>query len=1036
MAICIALVLVTTICTTISFYFILKNDKHRESRQRIHVAFDIVMHDLQQRIESRRLRFRDFLKENPKLHLLLNLYRQEPERMGERGFITAYLGRVGQRIKNFAGLVDLDFLGLYGADRELLIYYKRTSEADDLCAYVPSAGGKKTKLSINDERKLAARLINDPVIPYRPLPSDVSASYFGYIPQSLDTEYFKKNGRVGIRIVASIFRGGEMTGFVVGESLIDQQMVDEYVGLSQAEINFFAGQDFSVGSLSVQKSIDLNLTTCESDLPHNGSNPPERPVEIVRLGGHDYYQWQCALRSNDGSPVGGITFGFSRQYEQRAINNVFFIVFVVCLGIGALATFIAVLFSRKIAGPIRYVSKIIMSVARGDISSAVNNDRIKDTSMRLSQSGDKFNQCMVDPTNSFKHPDDEIEQLILAVCNMAQYLRQMADDAEHISRGEIRSTISHLSEKDVLGLAFQRMTDYLERFSRIAAKIASGDFSETIEIKSEKDVLGNAFLFMSNELSTTISKLRKEIQDRERAEYQLREREFQLRTFFNSNPEGILILGLDGGIQQVNKSLLKLTGYVEEDLLNKNYMEFLPAEDVMEISSAANFMSRGILLDNPIETRLTCRDGRQIHVRVRGWLIVDENSKAIALGAFIRDISHEKDLSQAKTELEKQLQQLQKTEAIGNLAGGIAHDFNNILAGILGYAELLQCTTDSLEKKGQLYVSRIIEAGERAKGLVQQILRFSRKERGLLAATPVSSIVKETVKLTQSTLPASIEVVSNLKDTHAHVYGDATQIHQVLMNLCTNAYHAMRELGGRLEIQMGLHWLDTEKRHLSMRIPPGQYVRISVADAGHGMSQETVSRIFDPYFTTKPQDEGTGLGLSVTLGIVKNHNGLIEVESRLGEGSRFDLWLPAIDPEDQHTFVKETPLPAGNNERILLVDDEAFFLDAMARHLDSLGYRTFACSRGGEAFSQFQGAEKPFDLIITDQNMPEMNGTDLIAAIRKIDKMVPVILCTGFSEVLTEQAAKPYSINKLLMKPVSRRELSFAVYDAMNPKDA
>ncbi|MCF8127369.1 MAG: GAF domain-containing protein [Deltaproteobacteria bacterium] len=384
-----------------------------------------------------------------------------------------------------------------------------------------------------------------------------------------------------------------------------------------------------------------------------------------------------------------------------------------------------------------------------------------------------------------------------------------------------------------------------------------------------------------------------------------------------------------------------------------------------------------------------------------------------------------------KRSLTMQLQQTQKMEAIGTLAGGIAHDFNNILGGMIGYTELALVNVSFGDEKLRGYLNKILVSCNRAKDLVQQILKFSRRDGNAMAGLAIKPILKESVKLLRSTLPSYIELRERINAEADGIVGDPTQIHQIIMNLCTNAYHAVRE-GGGMTVSLENETFHEPKDFMSFKVPPGEYVKLSVEDTGHGIPIDIQARIFEPYFTTKKINEGTGLGLAVVLGIIKSHNGLMQMDSTPGKGSRFDVYLPLRDsvPLDRAGIIQD--FPKGNGEKVLVVDDEEFFLDILREHLEGVGYRVTANRNSSKILEIFREEPKGFDLVITDQAMPEMTGVQLVSEIRKLNRDVPVILCTGYSESVSEQTIKHYRINKFLMKPITRRDLAEAVHDVLD----
>ncbi len=527
---------------------------------------------------------------------------------------------------------------------------------------------------------------------------------------------------------------------------------------------------------------------------------------------------------------------------------------------------------------------------------------------------------------------------------------------------------------------------------------------------------------------TEIQSVGRNITERKLAEKALRESEYRFRAFFNSNPQGIILVDLEGHVLDANRSLLKLAGYKLEEIRGTAYKDLVHARYHPRIARNIEALLAGHVLDEIVEIEYIRKDGSNIHVKVRGWGITDEKNQPVALGAFIRDITREKRLAADKADLEGQLQQTQKMEAIGTLAGGIAHDFNNILSGILGYAELALIEADPAHKVMNHYLSGVRDACHRARSLVQQILKFSRRDDTALVPLAVNPLLKEAVKLLRSTIPATIRIKTDLAADRDTVVADASQLHQVIMNLGTNAYHAMRDTGGRLTFSLQNRMLAESRYFMTLSIPPGEYLKIAIRDTGPGIPSELQDRIFEPYFTTKEKQEGTGLGLSVTFGIVKNLNGLIEVEESAAGSTTFAVYLPLAQKTGVQPPATQTAMPRGGNEKILCVDDELIFLEVVQKHLEGLGYRVTCHQSSIRALDDLRVAPAAFDLILTDQSMPEMTGVQLAAEIRKTNPSVPIILCTGYSETVTAQSARTLGINQILMKPVTRQELAQTVH--------
>jgi CheY-like chemotaxis protein len=371
-------------------------------------------------------------------------------------------------------------------------------------------------------------------------------------------------------------------------------------------------------------------------------------------------------------------------------------------------------------------------------------------------------------------------------------------------------------------------------------------------------------------------------------------------------------------------------------------------------------------------------------------------------------------------------------EAIGTLAGGIAHDFNNILGAIIGYAEMALYDTkkDSMEHYN---IDQVLSAGHRAKDLVKQILAFSRKSEQDKSIISLANIVAEALKLLRASLPTTIEIRQNIEPNLDAIFADPTQMHQVVMNLCTNSAHAMGDTSGILKVELHNVDLSVHKAAQYPELNPGLYVKLSISDTGHGMDSETLDRIFDPYFTTKEQDKGTGMGLAVVHGIIKGQGGVIRVQSTPGKGTRFDILFPVMEKQMESETAALKALPTGN-EHILFIDDEETLIDLGKSMLKKLGYRVETQTRPDEALETFGAAPHKFDLVISDMTMPGMTGNSLASELMKIRSDIPVIICTGYSERIDEQRAKDLGIKGLIMKPFTIRSLSKTVRDVLDGK--
>ncbi|MHB1185032.1 MAG: PAS domain S-box protein [Desulfobulbia bacterium] len=396
-------------------------------------------------------------------------------------------------------------------------------------------------------------------------------------------------------------------------------------------------------------------------------------------------------------------------------------------------------------------------------------------------------------------------------------------------------------------------------------------------------------------------------------------------------------------------------------------------------------------------------------------------------GRYVRmevatDITARKRADQEKAELETQIRTTQKMEAIGTLAGGIAHDFNNILVPIIAYTDMVMATEVPGSANWQ-NLQEVYKAANRAKELVKQILTFSREREHEICPVQIVPVVKESLKLLKASLPSTIEITQRLEAEGVTILADPTQIHQIVMNLCTNAYHAMRDKGGVMEVTLSQVAIGS-RDSLDRRLLPGSYLVLTVSDTGLGMDQATMERIFDPYFTTRKHGEGTGLGLAVVLGIVKKYGGDIRVYSEPGQGASFQVYFPVLGKVEEGLSSILSTAPVTGDERLLLVDDEPQIVDSMQKMLEFHGYHVTTKTSSVEALEVFRLGPESFDLVITDQTMPYMTGDQLVLELKKIRPDIPVVLCTGFSLVLDEAKAKALGIDAFLLKPVLRKEMS------------
>ena len=516
-----------------------------------------------------------------------------------------------------------------------------------------------------------------------------------------------------------------------------------------------------------------------------------------------------------------------------------------------------------------------------------------------------------------------------------------------------------------------------------------------------------------------------DITARKHAEAALLESQREYKRIVETSLEGIWVTNRERLTTYVNPRMAELLGYSVEEMIGKSGRDFMFEEDIERVETlAAKFKSEGIA--QHLDMRFKRKDGTPLYVLVAAKPTLGPDGEYQGALSMCMDVSDRKFAEEERAKMERQFMQAQKMEAIGTLAGGIAHDFNNILGAIQGYGELV---LETIEPGSQAYLDQqeVLQASERASQLVRQILTFSRKTPNKRVLVSLPLIVKEVAKLMRATLPSTVEVRLNIELEEALVSADPIEIHQILVNLCTNAGFAMQDNGGVLEVSLRHHSVHNGGSY-GAELDPGDYYLLGVADTGMGIPPEIIGRIFEPFFTTKEAGEGTGLGLATVHGVAKNLGGKVTVYSELGQGTTFHVYLPAT--EGRHTEEVRPELVRGT-ERILLVDDEPALARLGKSILEGLGYLVHTETSSIAALSLFQSSPADFDLIVTDETVPKLKGTEMARFIADIRPDLPILLCTGYGQ---EIEGIPPSIRAVLHKPVSRAELSRAIREALQDR--
>ena len=491
--------------------------------------------------------------------------------------------------------------------------------------------------------------------------------------------------------------------------------------------------------------------------------------------------------------------------------------------------------------------------------------------------------------------------------------------------------------------------------------------------------------------------------------------ENRYRALVEHNPGPICMHDLSGVLLFVNTAWSEPLGYTAAEMIGCHLGAFLVPTTQSLFSDYLVRISQEQTFDGTI--KLVAKDGKERLWLYRALRYEEPDTTPYVYG-------HAQDITERK-QLEAQVQQAQKMQAIGTLAGGIAHDFNNILTAIIGYTEL---TLDDIppDSQAEADLQGVLTAGLRAKDLVRQILMFSRQDVQERQPLELHLLVKEVLKLLRASLPVTISIHEHLDPQTGTVLANPTHMHQVLMNLGANAAHAMRDSGGVLEIRLAPYRVEASDKAALAELQPGPHVLLTVRDTGHGMAPEVMARIFEPFFTTKGIGEGTGMGLAVIHGIITDHGGMITVESHPGQGTTFQVYLPASEPIPNQEEVPDEPLPGGG-EHILFVDDEAALVQLGQRMLTRLGYKVTACQSSVEALQRFQQAPQDFDLVVTDQTMPEMTGDRLTHELRQLRPDIPIVMCTGFSRTIAPAKAHTTGIDAVCMKPLVAGQVARAI---------
>jgi PAS domain S-box-containing protein len=514
-----------------------------------------------------------------------------------------------------------------------------------------------------------------------------------------------------------------------------------------------------------------------------------------------------------------------------------------------------------------------------------------------------------------------------------------------------------------------------------------------------------------------------------RRERVLQERDKRFRAMIERSGDAVVLNNpREGGIFYASPAFGRITGYSLADVQGRNVIDYIHPEQ-----RAAGLAKRAELLNAAGKTLiaeflLQHKDGSYRWVEMTVTNLLEEPAvRAVVLN--LRDITERKLAEAERARLESRLRQSAKMEAVGRLAGGIAHDFNNILGGILGYAEMLVDTAAEGSPQRR-YAQNVLAAAERASSLVEQILTYSRSQRAQRVPVDLGAIIAETLELVRGSLRRGIELETKLADKSLYVIADPTQVHQIVMNLCTNAIHAIGEQG-KLCVTVEATETKTERVFTHTTLAPGRYALLKVEDTGRGMDAQTLARLFEPFFTTKEVGKGTGLGLSLVYGIVTDSGGAIEVTSTPGKGSCFTVYLPLVETPALAADDPRAPVLRGQGERVLVVDDEAPLLAVTCESLKRLGYEPAGFADAAAALAEFEREPRRYDAVVTDEVMPDFTGTQLATVLRGRRADLPVILVSGYIGAAISELAASAGVREILKKPVHAQELASSLARAL-----
>jgi len=758
---------------------------------------------------------------------------------------------------------------------------------------------------------------------------------------------------------------------------------------------------------------------------------------------------------HDGNVIGTIEIALTLQlYKENnfqllksSIINMLVTIFML---IGA-TTILLRLFLRN---PLNYLNDRIDRIAAGDYAYKTRRYKQREIETIIS----KFNvmsEKVQSREKSLNEANVKLKQEVGERKNAEKALRkseeryrtiiETAKEGVWIIDTEARTTFVNQQMADMLGYTVEEMMDktvfdllddnYLEIFKEKQKRRQKGH-SEQYDLKfCRKDgsdmwgIIKASPLFDSESNVIGSFGMITDVTNRKQAQDALLQEKQFTDALLESMPGILYAYDKDRRLFRWNRNAEIVTEYSFEQLKGMDTFDIVSPKDHERTAS----MVEKVLTDGHVEFEIDIltKSDKEIPYYITG-VRMDIGDESFVVGVGI-DLTEQKRSEEISRNLEMQIRQFQKMESMGTLAGGIAHDFNNILSSIFGFTELAKVKAakgGNIEKE----LDEVLNAGFRARDLIQQILLFSRQADIQKNPIEIVPLVKEALKFLRASISSTIEIKHNFHAPDSIVMADSIQIHQVLMNLCTNAAYAMKEKGGVLDVRLDEVSIEDEQDFEDMRLEPGKYVRLTVADTGQGIPKQIMDRIFDPFFTTKKREEGTGMGLSVVHGIVKETGGAISVYSESNKGTVFHVLLPKLEGEAVDSY-SVTPVAEKGSGRILFVDDEEGILESGRKILEHLGYEVVATDSSVEALALFKDGPEDFDLVLTDMTMPGMTGLELSKQLIEIRADIPIVLCTGFNAEMTTETIKDIGIQEMIMKPMLVSELAKVVGKAMNPEN-